>query len=333
MRFASRPKSLTAQLASLIAVAALLGIGIATATLVLVQPSALSRLPVALAALTLALILVVVGSLAAVGAHRIVRPLSAIAAAAESFGRSPADDVALRETGPREIAEVAASMNRMQKRIRGLLEQRTQMLWAVSHDIRTPLTRLRLRADRLAHGATREGIYREVERIDSMLQETLSYLRAEQLDEPAEHAELASLLQTVCGEFGDVGHSVAYRGPARLRYLCRPRTLMRAVINVVDNAVRHAAGVQVQLAAAADGGVVIDIADDGPGIADDLRTKVFEPFFAGAGARGDPQRSGFGLGLTIAKRIVEAHGGQIDLFERTPQGLLVRIVLPPQPDA
>lgn len=227
----------------------------------------------------------------------------------------------------RRDAEAAA------EKIRNLLEQQTQMLWAVSHDIRTPLTRLRLRADRLPHGATREGIYREVERIDSMLQETLSYLRAEQLDEPAEHAELASLLQTVCDEFSDVGHSVAYRGPTRLRYLCRPRTLMRAVINVVDNAVRHAAGVQVRLEAAPDGGVVIEIADDGPGIADDLRTKVFEPFFSGAAARGAPQRSGFGLGLTIAKRIVEGHGGQIDLLGGTPQGLLVRVVLPPQPDA
>jgi signal transduction histidine kinase len=285
MRFAGWPKSLTAWIASLTVVGALLGIGIATATLVLVQPAALSRLPLALAALTLALILVVVGSLSAFGARR----------------------------------------------IRRLLEQRTQLLWAVSHDIRTPLTRLRLRADRLPHGAPREGIYREVERIDGMLQETLSYLRAEQLDEPAEHAELTSLLQTVCGEFSDVGYSVAYRGPTRLRYLCRPRTLMRAVSNIVDNAVRHAAGVQVRLEAAPDGRIVIDIADDGPGIADDLRNKVFEPFFSGDAARGDPQRSGFGLGLTIAKRIVEGHGGQISLLEGAPQGLVVRVLLPPQP--
>jgi signal transduction histidine kinase len=217
------------------------------------------------------------------------------------------------------------------EKVRNLLEQRTQMLWAVSHDIRTPLTRLRLRADRLPHGATREGIYREVERIDRMLQETLSYLRAEQLDEPAEHAELTSLLQTVCGEFSDVGYAVAYRGPTRLRYLCRPRTLMRAVINIVDNAVRHGAGVQVRLETTVDGRVLIDVADDGPGIADELRNRVFEPFFSGDAARGAAQRSGFGLGLTIAKRIVEGHGGQINLLEGTPQGLLVRVVLPPQP--
>lgn len=266
--------------------------------------------------------------LSAYGARWITRPLSSIAAAADSFGRSPAAGIELSERGAREIVAVAGALNRMQRRIRSLLDERTRMLSAISHDIRTPLTRLRLRADRLPNVEDREGVLREISRIDEMLTETLEYLRAEASGDTPEPADLPSLLQTICEDFADVGASVAYEGPGRLAYSCRPRMLARAVTNLVENSVKHAPDVRVTLRPRTDGSVEIDVQDNGPGIHAADRERVFEPFFIVDRSRGALGRGGFGLGLAMARTVIEGHGGRIGLFDRPPHGLVVRIHLP-----
>jgi signal transduction histidine kinase len=261
----------------------------------------------------------------------IIAPLSALGAAAESFGRSPDEDRLVDRRGPREIGQLAGALNDMRTRIRALIDDRTRMLAAISHDLRTPLTRLRLRAERIGDPELREGILHEVVRISDMLDETLEYLRPGIREERMSRVDLSSLLQTVCTEFGDVGHGVAYAGPPRLAWVCRPTALTRAVSNVVNNAVQHGSAVRVSLRAGEAGVAEIEVADDGPGIPAPLREKVFDPFFKGDDTRSVASGRGFGLGLSIARDVVRGHGGSIELLDHVPRGLLVRISLPPGP--
>jgi signal transduction histidine kinase len=258
----------------------------------------------------------------------ITAPLSALGRAAESFGHSPDDDRLIDRRGPREIGQVADALNDMRTRIRALIDDRTRMLAAISHDLRTPLTRLRLRAERIGDAELREGILHEVVRISGMLDETLEYLRPGTGEERMARVDLSSLLQTVCTEFGDVGHDVAYAGPARLAWICRPNALARAVSNVVDNGVQHGSAVRVGLRLGEGGMAEIEVADNGPGIPAPLREKVFDPFFKGDHSRPAGTGRGFGLGLSIARDAVRGHGGRIELLDCLPHGLVVRLSLP-----
>ena len=279
-------------------------------------------------ALTLIIVLLFVVLLSIYAVRWIISPLSAVAAAAQSFGRSPDDDRIVSRSGPREIVQVADALNDMRTRIRALLDDRTSMLAAISHDLRTPLTRLRLRAERLTDPVQREGQLHEIARITHMLDETLNYLRSDVRSESLSRIDLPSLLQTVCVEFADVGHVVAYEGPPRLTWKCRPNVLARAITNIVDNGTKHGAVVTVSLRLLGERGVEIDVGDDGPGIPPALHEKVFDPFFKGDTARGAAGRSGFGLGLSIARDVVKGHGGEIELLDRAPRGLIVRVRLP-----
>lgn len=278
--------------------------------------------------LTLTIVLVFVTLLSVYAVRWIIEPLSSVAAAAHSFGRAPNDDRIVSHSGPREIAQVAEALNDMRTRIRALLDDRTRMLTAISHDLRTPLTRLRLRAERIGDQDLRDGMLHEIARVTRMLVETLDYLREDVGSESMSRIDLPSVLQTICAEFADVGHAVSYEGPARLTWTCRPSVLTRAISNVVDNAVKHGSAVTVALHARGDGTVEIDVADNGPGIPSSLREKVFDPFFKGDDARSSANLGGFGLGLSIARDVVKGHGGEIDLLDRTPSGLIVRMSLP-----
>jgi signal transduction histidine kinase len=263
----------------------------------------------------------------------ITAPLSSIASAARSFGQATSDGEALRSGGPREIAQVVEALNDMRMRVRSLVNERTQMLLALSHDLRTPLTRLRLRAERIGDARLRDNMLQDIGTINDMLGETLAYLREGGPPEPAQLIELPSLLQTICAQFSDVGHEVAYRGPDRLAFPCRVNAVTRAVANLVDNGVKHGDAVIVALEPANDGKVGIEVSDDGPGIAGELREKVFEPFFKGDSSRNVAGRGGFGLGLSIAREIVRRHGGDIRLGDRAPHGLSVRLTLARLPGA
>jgi len=258
----------------------------------------------------------------------VIAPLAEVARAATSFGRSPRAAEVLRRRGPLEIAQVADALNDMRTRIAALLDDRTRMLAAISHDLRTPLTRLRLRSERVSEDTLRTAMLADIAKMTRMINETLEYLREDARLEAVSCIDLPSFLQTICSDFADMGHAVSYAGPVRLPYVCRPRALSRAVTNIVENAVKHGSTIMVALRPTASDHIEIEVADDGPGIPAALHDKVFEPFFKADSAR---QEGGFGLGLSIAQDIAKRHGGSIALRPREPSGLLVSMLLPPKP--
>lgn len=275
----------------------------------------------------LSLLVVLLVILTGYATRWIVSPLSSFADAAHTFGRTAEIQPVLPERGPREVAQVARALNEMRDRIGTLLRDRTRMLAAISHDLRTPLTRLRLRAERIADVELRHSILGDIERMRAMLNGTLEYLRAEAHSETLLPVDLASVMQTVADQFSDMHHDVRYDGPTRLVCVLRPNAMARAITNIVENGLKAGTLVRIALTAR-DGGHAIDITDDGPGIPADLREKVFEPFFKCDTARSAVNSEGFGLGLSIAREIVRSHRGSIELGDARPHGLLVRIRFP-----
>lgn len=257
----------------------------------------------------------------------LVAPLAEAANAATSFGRSPQPQKALIRRGPQEIIQVIDAFNEMRTRIHALLDDRTRTLAAISHDLRTPLTRLRLRTERVSQDTLRTAMLDDIAKVTHMINETLEYSRDDARSEAVSCIDLPSFLQTICTDFTDMDCMVTYAGPVRLSYPCRPRALARAVTNVVENAVKHGSTVTVALGAKSAGGIEIEVADDGPGIPSVLRDKVFEPFFKADNARRQ-DNSGFGLGLSIASEIIKRHGGSIEMKPRDPSGLRVLMALP-----
>lgn len=276
-------------------------------------------------ALVLSIVLIFVMLLSVYALRSITAPLAAVAAAAQSFGRSPQHVQPIPGGGPREIVQVTEALNEMRTRIRALLDDRTRMLAAISHDLRTPLTRLRLRAERVPDDRLREGMLADLANVEHMLDETLDYLREGGKFEALSRVDLPSLLQTICSQFVDVGHAVTYQGPPKCTWSVRPRALTRAIANIVENGVKHGGAVTVTLVDQLPH-AQIEIDDDGPGIPADLRERVFEPFFKANAAR-TQDGGGFGLGLSIARDIVRQHGGEIILADHVPRGLKVKISL------
>jgi signal transduction histidine kinase len=259
-------------------------------------------------------------------ARELTRPLRRLALAAENF--TPSGDLApLPERGPHEIRIAARALNQMRERIKSMIEERTHMLAAVSHDLRTPITRLRLRCEFIDDPATRRRMLDDLTHMNAMLENVLHFLRDGQRRQEATMIDLATSLQTICDQFADVGHRVSYDGPDHVVIRAYADELHRALTNLVDNAVRHGgkADVSVDLAAST---VTVAIEDDGPGIADGIKEDMFEPFVRGDAARGMNNNSGFGLGLSIARAVIESHSGTLTLLDREPRGIVARVTLP-----
>jgi signal transduction histidine kinase len=251
-------------------------------------------------------------------------PLSAFARAAESFSLDRSS-VPLPETGPEEIRSTARALNRMRDRITALMNDRTRMLAAISHDLRTPITRLRLRSEYIEDLTQRAQTIHDLDQMQSMLESVLSLLRSESAIKPT-LVDIAALLQMVCEQFSDCGHAVTYRGPDRATLAVRPDEISRAVTNLVENAARFGTEVSVELSMVGDQ-VIIEVSDDGPGIPDERKAEMLEPFVRGEEARTMDETAGFGLGLSIARAIVAAHDGTLLLLDNQPKGLRVRLVL------
>ncbi len=228
--------------------------------------------------------------------------------------------------GPTEIREAADAFNQMQRRIRRFVEDRTRMLAAVSHDLRTMLTRFRLRAEYIDDDEQRAKALADLAEMQAMLDATLSFARDDASAEPRTSVDLSSLLQTLCDDLADAGQPVAYDGPHRVTLACRPAALGRALANLIDNAVKYGGEAEVGMSDGADE-VVIRIADRGPGIADSDREKVFAPFFRIEESR-SRETGGTGLGLALARNIVRGHGGDITLEDREGGGLVAHVALP-----
>jgi signal transduction histidine kinase len=259
-------------------------------------------------------------------ARALTAPLSSFAKAAESFSLN-GSAAPLPERGPEEIRSVAKALNRMRERITGLIDDRTKMLAAISHDLRTPITRMRLRSEFIEDETHRSRMLGDLDQMRSMLESVLSFLRNDRRLEAMTLVDIASTLQLVTDQFGDMGCKVAYDGPAHAMATVRPDDLLRSVTNLVENAVKFGAEAVIRLRTSPDL-VTIDVEDDGPGISDAQKKNVLEPFVRGDDARNMDDASGFGLGLSIANAIVLAHGGALSLHDRKPHGLVVRIQLP-----
>jgi signal transduction histidine kinase len=276
--------------------------------------------------LTLLFAVVSVTLLGLWAARALTAPLSSFARAAEDFSLNGAADP-LPERGPEEIRSVAKALNRMRERITTLIDDRTKMLAAISHDLRTPITRMRLRAEFIEDNTHRSRMLSDLEQMRSMLEAVLSFLRNDRKLESMTLIDIASTLQLVTDQFADMGHKVAYDGPAHAMATARPDDLHRSVTNLVENAVRFGAETTIRLSVSPDV-ATIEVEDDGPGISDARKDVMLEPFVRGDDARNMDEASGFGLGLSIARTIVLAHHGAMSLNDRQPHGLIVRIQLP-----
>ena len=263
--------------------------------------------------------------LAIVISRRVTAPLGRFSAAAQRLG-TDVDAPPMEETGPTEIREAAEAFNQMQRRIRRFVEDRTRMLAAVSHDLRTMLTRFRLRAEYIDDNEQRTKALADLAEMQAMLDATLSFARDDAAAEPRTSVDLSSVLQTLCDDLADAGQKVAYEGPQRVTIGCRPAALGRALANLIDNAVKYGGEADVAMSDSADE-VVVRVADRGPGIPEADREKVFAPFYRLEASR-SRDTGGTGLGLALARNIVRGHGGDITLEDRDGGGLVARVTLP-----
>jgi signal transduction histidine kinase len=276
--------------------------------------------------MTLLFVIVSLTLLGLWAARALTAPLSSFARAAESFSLNGAA-APLPERGPEEIRSAARALNRMRERITTLIDDRTRMLAAISHDLRTPITRLRLRSEFIEDELHRGQMLRDLDQMRSMLESVLSFLRNDSKLESMTLIDIASTLQLVTDQFADMGSKVSYDGPGHAMVTARPDDLHRAVTNLVENAVKFGAEALIRLRISPQA-VTIEVEDDGPGISDARKEIMLEPFVRGDDARNMDEASGFGLGLSIARTIVVAHGGELTLNDRQPHGLIVRIDLP-----
>jgi signal transduction histidine kinase len=261
----------------------------------------------------------------AFAARQFAQPIERLAAAVREFGLNPQSSP-LAESGPRELRQVVRTFNEMQSQIQRFLAHRTLMLAAISHDLRTPITRLRLRADLIEEEETQRKFIADLDDMEAMIDSTLSFARDDAQTEEGERIDLAVLLETLCDDASDAGHTARYAGPEHLTLLCRPIALQRALTNLIDNAVKYGGEAEVSLAEA-DAQVEIAVADQGPGIPLEEQEKVFAPFYRLERSR-NRATGGSGLGLAVARSIIRAHGGDITLANRPDGGLVARVGLP-----
>lgn len=252
-------------------------------------------------------------------------PLRDLAAAAERVGRD-LNAPGLPETGPQEVRVAARAFNHMQLRLRRLMADRVRTLAAISHDLRTPLTRLRLRAEFVGDEDIRERIERDVLEMQSLIDAALDYLRDESQIEPSASIDLAALIASIAEDFEGMGHKVTTSLPDTADFVGRPLAMRRAFSNLIDNAIKYGNEANITLQSEPET-YRIRITDTGPGISEESRAQVFEPFYRLESSR-NSATGGTGLGMTIAHTAITAHNGQIKLENLTQGGLLVEVILP-----
>lgn len=256
------------------------------------------------------------------------RPLTAVAGAAKDFYRGKTF-VPVPETGPREVVELAAAFNDMQRRIERLIEDRTQALAAVSHDLKTPITRLRFRAEDLSDVSARAAMAEDLTEMEQMLDQTLSFLRGDRRDEELKPIDVVAILETLADDAADRGASVELTGAAHAIVVGRRLALKRAFANLVENAIKYGEKAEINVSDQKTN-IIVTIHDAGPGIAPDDVDRALSPF-----VRLEPSRNlktgGFGLGLPIAKAIIDGHAGRLEFENGAEGGLLVTVTLPKSP--
>jgi len=248
------------------------------------------------------------------------RPLGLLAAAAQRLGRDMTAPP-MPEDGPREVRAAAHAFNEMQTSLRRFVEDRTQMIAAISHDLRTPITRLKLRAEFVDDDEQRGKMLADLDEMEAMIHATLAFARDDAAIEPHAPVDVAAMLAGLAEDFG-----ATYSGPKGLMVHAGPIALKRAFANLLENAQAYAGGANVVLARDS-AGIVVTIDDDGPGIPEAELERVFAPFYRVEGSR-NRETGGTGLGLAVARSALRAHGGDIQLANRSGGGLRVTVTLP-----
>ncbi|MDO2948621.1 ATP-binding protein [Aeromonas simiae] len=257
--------------------------------------------------------------------RRATRPLKQLAANAERLGRGE-DIEPLAENGPAEVRGSIIAFNRMQTRLNRFVQDRTRMLAAISHDLRTPITSLRLRSEFLAEGEDKERIQQTLQQMEQMLAATLSFAREEGQQEPTRELDLVSLIESICDDYSDMGEQVTSLAEGKQVYACRPNAMRRVLQNLIGNAIKYAGSADVSLERQK-GQLVICVSDEGPGIDEQQIEEVFKPFVRLDEAR-NTESGSVGLGLAIARTLIHQHGGELTLHNRPAGGLEARVTLP-----
>jgi len=261
----------------------------------------------------------------AFAARQFSRPIEQLAAAVRQFGLNPrAPPIA--EAGPRELRQVIETFNAMQAQIQKFVAYRTMMLAAISHDLRTPLTRMRLRGEFIDDQEQQARLFRDVDEMQNMVDEALAFFRDDASVEETTSFDLPHVLLTVANDYADQDVDIGYAGPAHAVYRGRPFALKRAFTNLIDNAAKYGKTPEIELSCE-EMALVVAIRDRGPGIPEHALDNVFRPYYRMDGSR-NRISGGVGLGLTVAQAIVQGHGGEIILQNRPEGGLEARIVLP-----
>jgi signal transduction histidine kinase len=276
-------------------------------------------------AIWLTLITLSIAMVCAIATRQLVRPIKEFTEAVLRFGVNP-QTPALLESGPQEFREVTRAFNTMQAQIQKFVAYRTMMLAAISHDLRTPLTRIRLRGELIDDGIQQAKLFKDVDEMKTMVDGALAFFRGDADEEATTTFDLAGVLQTIANDYADQGIEVGYAGPPHADYCGRPFGLKRAFTNLVDNAVKYATPPKIQLYCR-EQSVTVAVRDQGPGIPSDALTRVFAPFFRVDRSR-NRATGGVGLGLTAAQAIVSGHGGDISLCNQPGGGLEALVTLP-----
>jgi signal transduction histidine kinase len=274
---------------------------------------------------SVAILLIAAVAAALLAVRWAIRPLDTMASAAEELGRN-VNRPPLPETGPVEVVRAARAFNTMQSRLIEYLRSRTHLLAAMSHDLKTPITRLRLRSELLEDETLRSRYARDLGEMESMVASTLDFLRGIDDDEPAQPFDVMAMLESVQADLAETGARVGIEGSAERSYKGQRRALRRAFVNLVDNALKYGGSARVVVRDAPDE-LTIAVQDPGPGIDPDEMERVFQPFYRIEGSR-SRETGGTGLGLAIARQIARAHGGDIVLHNRPDGGLEARLILP-----
>jgi signal transduction histidine kinase len=274
---------------------------------------------------SLAVLLAAVIGVSLIAVRWATRPLNALADAAEELGKN-IHRPPLAESGPLEVARAARAFNTMQARLVRYLRDRTRVLAAMSHDLKTPITRLRLRAELLDDSSLRAKFTGDLGELESMVGATLDFMRGLESDEAAKPIDVNALLESLQADLAETGGRVGIESGPLKPYPGKPRALKRCLVNLLDNAIKYGKSARVGVDDN-DERLEIRIRDEGPGIPESELERVFDPYYRVEGSR-NRETGGAGLGLTIARSIAETHGGRLSLHNRPEGGLEARLTLP-----
>ena len=276
-------------------------------------------------ALTLLVLLGTVIVLSLVAVRWVTGPLSALATAAEKLGED-INRPPLPEAGPVEVQRAARAFNTMQQRLARFISDRTRVLTAMSHDLKTPITRMRLRTEMLEDETVRTKFTRDLEEMESMVTQTLEFMHDTSASEPVQRIDIMALLESLQTDYRDTGRPVEIEGSVVHAYSGRPLALRRCLTNLVENAIRYGERATIKVEDSARD-ITLRILDEGPGIPEGELDQAFEPFFRSEASR-SRETGGTGLGLGIARNIARSHGGELVLRNRAGGGLEAILTLP-----